>query len=52
MKAYEELESVKENEIVVGQKQSETKIRELACTDEKLCGTKVNFDQLIKAFML
>jgi len=44
VKAYEELKAAKEDEIVAGQEQSETKTQELADTDEKLAQSKEDLD--------
>ena len=40
VKAYEQLKAAKEDEIVAGQEQSETKTQELADTDEKLAQSR------------
>merc|ERR1740117_488833 len=42
--AYEQLKAAKEDEIVAGQEQSETKTQELADTDEKLAQSKEDLD--------
>jgi len=44
VKAYEQLKAAKEDEIVAGQEQSETKTQELADTDEKLAQSKEDLD--------
>jgi len=44
VKAYEQLKAAKEDEIVAGQEQSETKTQELADTDEKLAQAKEDLD--------
>jgi len=44
VKAYEQLRAAKEDEIVAGQEQSETKTQELADTDEKLAQSKEDLD--------
>jgi chromosome segregation ATPase len=44
VKAYEQLKAAKEDEIVAGQEQAETKTQELADTDEKLAQSKEDLD--------
>merc|ERR1740117_1350609 len=44
VQAYEQLKAAKEDEIVAGQEQSETKVQELADTDEKLAQSKEDLD--------
>jgi len=44
VQAYEQLKAAKEDEIVAGQEQSETKTQELADTDEKLAQSKEDLD--------
>jgi len=44
VKAYEQLKAAKEDEIVAGQEQSETKTQELADSDEKLAQSKEDLD--------
>jgi len=42
--AFQQLKAAKEDEIVAGQEQSETKVQELADTDEKLAQSKEDLD--------
>merc|ERR1719353_1392770 len=44
VKAYEQLKAAKEDEIVAGQEQAETKTQELADSDEKLAQSKEDLD--------
>ena len=44
VKAYEQLKTAKEDEIVAGQEQSETKTQDLADTNEKIAQFKEDLD--------
>jgi len=50
VKAYEQLKAAKEDEIVAGHEQTETKTQELADADEKLAQSKEDLDDT-KAFL-